>query len=227
MIRLKKALLLGSFCSLSAVTMAQEKEKKKAADPVSKHEIGVDANAFLGQIFELFGGKSNELNPYLLTYKYKLNPTTAVRTGLTIALRSFKESDGTFIDTRTDRFMNYATRLGIEKQSELDAKWYFTYGFDVGVGFSKKELIIDSGFDIARSVESGWTLKVGPMGGIWYRFSPKISMGTEATYYYTSQDLKAEKIFTANPQFNKVGKISSEGTFLLKGFGNLFITFKF
>jgi hypothetical protein len=109
----------------------------------------------------------------------------------------------------------------------LDAKWYCTYGFDVGAGFSKKELIIDSGFDIARSVESGWTLKMGPIGGIWYRFSPKISMGTEATYYYTSQDLKDEKIFTANPQFNKVGRISTQGTFLLKGFGNLFITFRF
>jgi hypothetical protein len=223
----KKALLWSGFISLTFAATAQEKEKKKTPEVNYKHEVGVDANAFFGQVFELFGGKSNELNPYLLTYKYKITPKTAIRSGMTVSFRSLKEGNGTFADTRTDRFMNYAGRLGYEWQKDLDAQWHYTYGFDVGGGYSKKELLINSGFDVANSIESGWTFKVGPVGGLWYRLSPKISIGTEATYYYVTQDLTEKKVFSANPQFNKVGKIATENSASLKGFGNLFITIKF
>jgi hypothetical protein len=97
----------------------------------------------------------------------------------------------------------------------------------VGAGYSKKELIINSGFDIVNSIESGWTFKVGPVGGLWYRFSKQISLGTEATYYYVTQDLTEKKVFSANPQFNKIGRLATENTASLRGFGNLFLTIKF
>ncbi|MEN9609369.1 MAG: hypothetical protein RLZZ628_183 [Bacteroidota bacterium] len=225
--RLKKALLLSGFISLTFAAGAQEKEQQKTTVPAYKHEIGMDANAFFGQIFELFGGKSNDLNPYLLTYKYKWTPTSAFRSGLTVSFRSLKEGNGTFADTRTDRLMNYAARLGYEWQRKLDNQWHYTFGFDVGAGFSKKDLIIDSGFDVVNSTESGWTIKAGPVGGIWYRFSPKISVGTEATFYYVTQDLKEKKVFSANPQFNSTGKISTENRIGLNGLGNLFVTIQF
>jgi hypothetical protein len=223
----RKALLLNGFLSFTFAAMAQEKEPKKISERTFKHEIGVDANAFFGQVFELFGGKSNDLNPYLLTYKYKLTPKTALRAGITASFRSLKEGNGTFADTRTDRSMNYAARFGYEWQRDLDAQWHYTYGFDAGAGYSKTELVIDSGFDLANSVESGWTYKVGPMAGLWYRFSPKINVGTEATFYYMTQNLTEEKVFSANPQFNKVGKIATENNIRFKGLGNLFVSIQF
>jgi hypothetical protein len=223
----KKALLFSGFISFTFSGMAQEKEPKTIPVPAYKHEIGIDANAFFGQVFEIFGGKSNDLNPYLLTYKYKWTAKSAIRSGLTVSFRSLKEGNGTFADTRTDRLMNYAARLGYEWQKQLDEQWHYTFGFDVGAGFSKKDLMIDSGFDIVNSVESGWTMKAGPIGSIWYRFSPKISIGTEATFYYVTQDLKEKKVFSANPQFNTVGKISTENNIGFNGLGNLFVTIKF
>jgi opacity protein-like surface antigen len=229
MIYLKK-LLLGSCCCLALSVAAQQKDaesRKKTSNDTPKHEIGIDANAFLGQIYQIFGGRSNELNPYMLIYKRRLKSNTAIRAGLNANFRSLTESSGTFADTRTNREMNYGLRVGYEWQRGLDERWYYTYGGDVGGGYRRRDFIVNSGFDVATSIESGWNFKFGAIGGIWYRFSKSISVGTEVTWYYKSENLAEEKVFTSNPQFNKKGKITTEDKLELKNFGNIFFTIRF
>ncbi len=182
-----------------------EKVKKKI--PIH-FEIGINAPLLIGGFL---GGNSEELasNPYLLNGKFIVGKI-ALRVAGGGHLKQVVEREGEFADSKTTESLGYDVRLGLEWQHDFGKRWIGTFGAD-GILFSNKEnVILDTGFDAVTTgtFTTGWGF--GPVLGIQFAITKRLSILTEGAFYYTQSDAQTSRLFKNFPDFDdQLGSIES------------------
>jgi len=179
-----------------------------------KNEFGLNATGFVANYFNLGGVTSN--TPYLVDYKRQLVPSVYLRSGLDFSFRNNNTSqqNGNRFYSSTRRVN---LRVGVEKRKPLGAKFEWHYGFDAVGGIDKTETssnqqLFSNGEIVTAKIINGNNLTsvgAGPLAGIRWNLSPKISLWTEARSYliYGEREIKSgwegvpDDLLNSNPGF--------------------------
>lgn len=188
-------LILLSGCAL--VSFAQNAEN--ASEKKFNHYVGVQINELIRQVFNFNNSTSSTaVNPYLLTYSFNHTKTgLGGRLGIGYSYRSFTDDNG--VNLRTSDINDMALRVGVEKAFTLSEKW------NVGIG---ADFLYNLDKDLTRSTITSFDTTVtitdtrvssiggGAMGWLRYSFSPRLSIGTEASFYYVTGNQKSDMTIT-------------------------------
>ncbi len=183
MIKQIAVFVAGVLCVFHSAAIAQD----EMAEPKTKkinHYVGVQVNELVRQVFNFNGSSNNLNNPYLVMYSLNLAKSGwGVRLGFGPEFNTFKDDDG--ITIREINIIN--ARLGIEKAFRLSDKWSAGAGLDgvysSDITFSKTAV---RSFDSTNTNISSHLSSMGGGAMAWLRYSisPRIQVGTEASFYY-------------------------------------------
>lgn len=161
---------------------------------VFEHQVGVQMNQLIRQVFNFNNTAATVTNPYLITYTL-----THVKTGIGFRLgagydqRSFVDDDG--VSSRDGKIDDMNFRAGFEKSFDLGG------GFSAGAGadfvWAKNT---DDTKSLIRSVDTTIILTKsevnnsggGAMAWLRYNISKKILVGTETSFYYRNGKIKQD-----------------------------------
>ncbi len=187
----------------------EEMEIEKVKKKIPIHfQIGINAPLLIGG-FLGGGSEAVNTNPYLLNGKFMLGKI-ALRVGGGGNLQRVVEREGEFADSRTVEDMGFDLRIGLEWQQEFGKRWIGTFGAD-GILFSSKEnVILDTGFDAVTTgtFTQGWGF--GPVLGLKFAITKRLSILTEGAFYYTESSAQTSRLFKNFPDFDdELGSIES------------------
>lgn len=193
---MKHSLLCGIalLClGISNVFAQDEVKDNKPSRKLFDHRIGVQANELVRQVFNFNNSAGSSINnPYLLTYSITwAKPGIGLRFGVGPQFNSFSNDDGI---VQTENNINrMSLRAGIQKVFTLSDRWTAGAGGDA-VYFNDRSYTktftrsFDSTkTDIATEVK---TFGYGGMAWLRYHITPRIHIGTEASFYYSTGDNK-------------------------------------
>ena len=171
-----------------AQTDSTEAPKVKGEKRID-HYIGVQLNPLIRQVFN-FNNAANAaiVNPYLVTYNINLRKSGwGLRVGAGYNYNSGSNDDG--ITKTTFKINDMHARFGIEKAFTLTTKWSAGIGLDVVYNSND-----DNTTNLVRSFDTTTTatksklssMGGGAMGWLRYQLTPRVLIGTETSFYYTS-----------------------------------------
>lgn len=194
----KKLLLTLALGFVASVTWAQEapfKHKKmrweldSAWRSKTHHEIGVNISEFV-KTFIVPNNNTNlgaNATTYLLTYKtiFKGGPTIRLGLGGQLSKKQIDDDDFSGIQTQINNQFN--GRLGFEWQFNLGRKWNCYAGVDA-IYSSGKSRVETPDFppDVTVVETKSSTFGGGPVAGIQFRISKRLSLLTETALYVKS-----------------------------------------
>jgi len=160
----------------------------------SNHYLGVQANQLIRQLVNFGGSGTTSINnPYLFVWSVNNKKTGwGMNTGLGLNLNEFTDGDAN--SKRTTKISDLNIRVGFEKKSSFGRRWLTSWGFDLVHQNSSNSTVttstpVPSNPNIKNVVDtesstSGWGF--GPRFTLNFSITPKLILGTEATYYYRS-----------------------------------------
>ena len=154
------------------------------------HYLGVQANQLIRQILNFGNTNVAVNNPYLLTYSVNNGRTGH---GLNIGLGYFLSElkDGDLMNKRETSISNLSFRIGWERKKTFARNWVASYGVDLTMARNSNETTNSTDTEFNKSRITTNSLVNGTGFGsrltLNYMFSPRLMIGTEVNYYFTSQ----------------------------------------
>lgn len=171
---------LPSFAQSDAPTTTSEKR--------FVHQVGVQMNELVRQVFNFNNSAATNTNPYLLIYSINhVGTGLGLRTGFGYNYQSFTNDDG--ITRRTSDIDDLNARLGLEKRFVLSNRWTAGIGLDatyrLNNNYTKSTI---RGFDTVTTTTTSKisSLGGGAMGWLRYNITSRVLIGTETSYYYST-----------------------------------------
>ncbi len=211
---LHKTLILSGVLSLlySSAALAQDDDydggsrpaRRRPADRAVQHTVGIQVNELFREIFNFNGtggvpvpGAYPTRNPYLLTYDLLSRRTgLGVRAGIGYAYEQERRNADDSREYAEGTRIN--ARFGLQKAWRLGRKWQAGAGADFvwnhsnylrnGSRYTPAGSPADTSFLNIRL--RGNDLGGGPMVWLRYNLTPRIQLGSEASFYYTGGDFK-------------------------------------
>lgn len=199
----KAVLVLASLAIATQFTYAQEDTAAKPQRKLFEHQVGVQMNELVRQVFNFNGSAANTNNPFLVTYSLNLAKSGwGIRTGLGYTRSVTGNDDGvTKMDNDNN---NLQVRLGLEKAFRLSAKWSTGAGIDglYGTENVTTTTVVRASDTTTTRIKSGTTTQgAGPMAWLRYHITDKILIGTEASFYYRFGETK-QTVTITHREFN-------------------------
>ncbi|MBA3900052.1 MAG: hypothetical protein H0X62_07570 [Bacteroidetes bacterium] len=179
---------------------AQETENEN-----HKNELGIEFTTFVRSLLPYEQGLSQfPLQPFFLTYKRHFG-NSALRLGAGGNLTILQDTGGYNTQRNyTDRRHGANLRIGWEFQQLLSRKLKVYYGADIVGGY---------GFSVAHHLSSqhgtpDWittttSFGAGPILGIQWWLTPRISFATESSFYISRINSESEFRYVNTPENNK------------------------
>ena len=211
-------LMAGGYTASYAQTDAKPAVKKEAT---VDQFFAVQINQLIRQVFNFSNSTTTgAVNPYLLSYSVNSKATGwGLRVGVGYNYASSSSNDGI---TSTDTKLNdLSFRMGADKIIQLSGKWSAGIGIDAVMNVNDDHTVnnVNSNFG-GQSTDTKTTISSyggGPMGWLRYHLTPRIMVGTEASFYYVTGSQKQTITIIdpfgggANPPTTTSNKIS-QGT---------------
>lgn len=169
------------------------------------HYVGVQLNGLIRQAIN-FNSNTNTtpVNPYLLTYSVNsIKSGWGIRAGVGYTYNSSTVNDG--ITKTVIKINDVQARVGIERRFMLSRKWSAGAGLDGLISNNDHHTVatIHSFDTTTTSTKSKLpAYGGGAMGWLRYNISDRISIGTEASFYYLTgtedNELKVTKKVQSN-----------------------------
>ena len=172
---------------LSATTMASAQSRPEAD---GKHFISLQANPLISQIFN-FGNPIPISNPYLIKYSYRFaGGNSGITTGIGYrAISNESEQDGF-----ESKFSGLDLRVGYEWYIDMGDRFLLSVGPDLTFNGQTNKTVSVSAINFGSgfrdsTVNDTYSQNLSYGGGARLNFSvaitPKLLIGTEATFYYS------------------------------------------
>ncbi|MDP2175304.1 MAG: hypothetical protein Q8K70_05265 [Bacteroidota bacterium] len=155
-----------------------------------KNEFHLNATGFITNYLN-FGGAPNSNNPYLLGYK-RIIDKSAFRFGFMGDIRTNNTNVNHSQPRSYSQTNSLNIRFGYELRQDLNKKWTVFYGLDLVGGFfdfkSKNSQSVffngnNTNVNFIRS-NSNYSYGGGPVGGIQWNLSQRISLMAESRAYF-------------------------------------------
>lgn len=206
------ALTLSLFFSFNNNIFAQNNEPMPVPEKKLEHLVGVQMNELIRQVFNFNSSVGNNANnnPYLLIYTLKFKKCgIGIRAGAGYNYQDFTTEDG--VTNRLTQINDLRFRLGVEKSFQLSQKWSAGVGID-GVGSVSDNYttsILRSFDTITTKTKSQLnSFGGGAMGWLRYSITPKVLVGTESSFYYSTgtndQKIEITQRDRNTPPYNEI-----------------------
>lgn len=195
---MKKAasLLLALFAAFSFSANAQS-DSTSIVPKGTFHELGINGTFFLANFLTFSGNIPATVEPYALQYKVLFGGRNGIRFGIGANYRSQHDDPefGTEVEFNT---LATNTRLGYEHRLRFGKRWATFFGFDLVHNYSRtKNKTIDAGFQTVTITNTSHGGGGGPVVGIQFYVSPRISFGTETSVHFlTTADRESTNIIS-------------------------------
>lgn len=187
-----------------AQTTEESKEKIRFGEMPKgsiTHELGINSTFFIANFISFSGNIPNLVSPYALHYKMWVG-RHGLRVGLGANYREqhddATDNSGGFTSTTTQ----VDARIGYEFQLPLARRWNMYFGADLVYQYALSSQKNNSGFATVETSTTGNTLGGGPVLGIQFFINERISLGTETTCYFQSEDIVDATRSDFQPQFD-------------------------
>ncbi len=193
-----------------------QQEATHNSEKLFSHQVGVQMNGLIRQVFNFGTSAQPVTNPYLLTYTINSNRTGwGIRLGVGYNYQSFTTDDG--VTNKETQINDVDVRLGIEKAFSLSHKWSAGVGVDGVTTYNNDytKAVVKS-FDTTTTSTKSVVSKYGGGAMAWLRYhvTDKVIIGTETSFYYKKGDEKQDVDITKrdNSQPNRPFKTTSTST---------------
>ncbi|MFZ4542631.1 MAG: hypothetical protein ACOYOA_01175 [Saprospiraceae bacterium] len=202
---MNKITLFYFLCFLPLITLAQKKQiKKDDFQKINYLEIGVNISGAIGTFVQ---NRTDSIysDPYAIVAKY-VNHNFGVRLGVGYALNSVKEINA--IQARVDGLKRLDVRGGLDYQHKINKHWRLHYGADVLFGSIRGKKQFSEGDNIYQIRITEKMIGLGPILGIQFHLTPRISLQTEAALYAMSTITMKEYYNSARPDLKFTDKVT-------------------
>jgi hypothetical protein len=181
----------------------QDAEKPKPAYPWS---FGISTADILRSITD----SSNENKPYaafVLEYAWSRN---ALQLGFRPDYNHADTQHEGFVDTEVTKKKAISGTLAWTRSIFADQHWNFKCGLQYAGGWSREDIINDSGFDRVTTRRLQWNSGGGIVVDFRYAVHSHFSFGTEASLIYSFGQSELQQLFTNFPDFNTTKDVVKE-----------------
>ena len=111
------------------------------------------------------------------------------------------EHDG-FLDSEINKSLSLSGHLAFTRNIFSEPRWMIKAGLRYEGGWSREDIIEDSGFDRVTTRRLQWNGGAGPIIDFRFFVHPRISLGTDAGLIYSYSQSELQQLFTNFPDFN-------------------------
>lgn len=215
------ALILGSWTNLIGQSEAKDSDKylkeimPDFADRMIEPDVfyhwsfGISAGDILHQLFNSETNGNPSYSAFVLEYSGR---QYAIQAGFRPDYNKANTSHEGFTDTEvTDRF-SISGHLAMTRSIFNDRRWRIRAGLKYDGGWSREDIIEDSGFDRITTRRLEWNSGLGPVIDFRFHVHPRISVGTEASLIYSVSRSELQQLFTNFPDFNTTKDVVKDKT---------------
>ena len=165
-------LMILSLCWL-AIPLFGQSEKDRS------FELGLNVTNTLAGFFNS-GGQDMALDPYLFSLKI-VGPNSAFRTGFNLKYKNKIE----FVDTGEREVLDqdFFLRAGWEKRVPISPRFTLFWGLDGVMRYESEKVDFFSFSGDLKLKNYEWGIGGGPVLGVLFHMSDRISLSTESTLY--------------------------------------------
>lgn len=180
-----------------------------------EHYFSVQLNDLLRQIisFNNSTAAANN-NPFLFTYNINSRKSGwGLRAGVGATISSSTTNDN--VTKRTSDINDYQLRVGVEKKFSLSEKWSTGVGLDaiLKTNDDKTVAVTNNVYTFTVNTESNTTsYGGGAMAWLRYNLTPRVLIGTETSFYYTSGKTKSTVVTSDNSPNNNYSETKTDDT---------------
>jgi len=184
---------------LFLLTLAYVPCQSQSEEPVYyQWNIGVSAGDILHHLFN-----SDNLNrsyaAFVLEYsghKY------ALQAGFRPGYNSTDTEHEDFVDSEVTEQLAVSGHLALTRNIFSESRWHIRAGLRYEGGWSREDIIEDSGFDRVTTRRLQWNGGAGPILDFRFFVHPRISLGTDAGLIYSYSQSELQQLFTNFPDFD-------------------------
>lgn len=107
-----------------------------------------------------------------------------------------------FLDSEVTKNLSISGHLAFTRNIFSEPRWLIKAGIRYEGGWSKEDIIEDSGFDRVTTRRLQWNGGAGPILDFRFFVHPRISLGTDAGLIYTYSQSELQQLFTNFPEFD-------------------------
>src|SRR5687768_8726457 len=179
------------FVSVGAV--AQTDEEK-----YYRWNIGVSAGDILHHLFN----SDNSNRSYAAFVIEHTGNKYSLQAGFRPGYNKIDTEHEGFLDSEITDQLSLSGHLALTRHILTDKRWMIKAGLRYEGGWSREDIIEDSGFDRVTTRRLQWNGGIGPMFDFRFFVHPRISLGTDAGLIYTYGQSELQQLFTNFPDFD-------------------------
>lgn len=160
--------------------------------------FGISAGDILHSLFNT-DNANKSYAAFVLEYS---GPQYAIQAGFRPGYNTSNTSHEGFTDSDVTDKLSFSGHLNLTKSVYADPRWDLRAGLKYDGGWSKEDIINDSGFDRVTTRRLEWNAGGGAVVDIRFKVHPRISLGTEASLIYSYSQSELQQHFTNFPDFD-------------------------
>jgi hypothetical protein len=197
----KLILLLIGIWSISISAGAQEKVK-----PPYPWSFGISSGDILHSLFNA----ENENKPYAAFVLEYAGSQWALQLGFRPDYNKADVQHEGFVDTEVTKTKALSGSLALTRTLFQDQRWHLQCGLKYAGGWSKEDIIEDSGFDRVTTRRLQWNSGGGLVVDFRFAVHSRFSFGTEASLIYSVGKSELQQLFTNFPDFDTTKDVVKE-----------------
>jgi hypothetical protein len=170
--------------------------------------FGISAGDILHQLFNV-DEANRTYNAFVLEYTGR---RYALQAGFRPGYNKSDVSHEGFLDTEITEATNLSGSVSLSRIIYTDHRWNILAGLKYAGGWSREDIIRDSGFDRITTRRLQWNAGMGPVIDFRFRVHNRLSLGTEASLVYTVSRSELQELFTNFPDFNTTKDIVEDNS---------------
>ena len=172
-----------------------------AQEEVIKHwSFGVSAGDILHQLFNA-EEENRSYAAFVIEYS---GQKYAIQAGLRPGYNRQDIHHEGFIDTEVTKQRGISGGLAVTRSLFSDQRWNIRAGIKYDGGWSREDIIEDSGFDRITTRRLQWNSGLGLVADFRFNVHDRISVGTETSLIYSVGRSELQQLFSNFPDFNTV-----------------------
>ncbi|MGB4847513.1 MAG: hypothetical protein WBP41_06310 [Saprospiraceae bacterium] len=191
---IRKIISIGIFFILFGSMLKAQSDETK----FYHWSLGISAGDILHNLFNTENA-NRSYAAFILEYA---GPHYAIQAGFRPGYNTSNTSHEGFSDSDVTDKLSFSGHLNLTRSVYADPRWDLRAGLKYDGGWSKEDIINDSGFDRVTTRRLEWNAGGGAVVDIRYRVHPRISLGTEASLIYSYYQFELQQRFTNFPDFN-------------------------
>ena len=173
--------------------------KSQSEEPRMYHwNIGVSAGDILHQLFNT-DEPNKAYAAFLLEYS---GQKYALQAGFRPGYNMKNVTHEGFVDSEVTESRSVSGHLAFTRILLSDGRWQIKAGLRYEGGYSREDIIEDSGFDRLTTRRLAWNGGAGPVLDFRFFVHPRISLSIDAALIYSYSQSELQQLFTNFPDFD-------------------------